>query len=100
MTDERPSFPELRQATLDEHGLGALERDLRALTTIHACRIKGDPRAMSASVSVAAAFEALRSGSADGLQIDYAHDDRRWRDTLIRRGDGFRLVRIAGIACE
>ena len=95
MSETPPALPRLYEAQLDAEGLRALERDLSALADIRSCRIKQGARAMSGEVSLTEALALLRGGEILGLQIEYLHDGRAWRDTLVRRGATTKLVRMA-----
>lgn len=91
-------LPPLQQTVLDPATLEALFRDLQACTQVVAVQPKlpGPPR-MSAGLpplSLETARAGLADGSLAGAQIRYRYENGTWCDTLIRRPDGIRLVRI------
>ncbi|MGD8862080.1 MAG: hypothetical protein PVI30_18860 [Myxococcales bacterium] len=97
MASDDPELPDLQQADLDEAGLDALVRDLKAMATIHEVRVKhravGHAQADPLSLEVAAAL--LRRGRVHGVQVFYSHRGTRWLDTLMRVQSGYRLVRLS-----
>lgn len=94
---EKPApLPELQDAVLDGAAVEALFADLAEHTTIGEIILKGGPteRGRVVQPSLAEAAAALASGTVRGVQIRYLHEGREWWDTLMRVGDGVRLVRI------
>lgn len=90
-------LPDVHKATLDADGLAALFADLAALPGAVEVRLKAAPtqRAEDAGTALERAHGLLRDGLVRGVQLIYAFDGQVWCDTLLRRGDGFALVRMA-----
>lgn len=93
--DEVP-LPEVQDAVLDEAFVARLFADVGACTELRSVTTKGGPelRTDGAGTTLAAAHEALRAGVVVGVQLRYVHEGRAWCDTILRRPDGFRVVRI------
>jgi hypothetical protein len=96
MSEPPLALPPVHVAVLDRDGLLALISDVEAVGTLLGLTIKrgarahGDDRAPPLHEAV----QALLDGSASGLQLRYLHEGRQWWDTIMRMGDGFRVVRI------
>ncbi len=89
-------LPPLSEAELDWDEVHQLIDDIRNLTdeiTLMRSAEKTASRAHAREQLLAAAA-ALQSGQVNRIQIRYRWDGAQWIDTLERRGESFRLVRI------
>ncbi len=89
------SLPPMHEATLNKEDVSSLFADIgkHALhITLIARRTSGDKNDQSGQL--AAACEQLLHGSVSRVQIRYEWENTKWIDTLERKPDGFRLVRI------
>lgn len=85
---------------LDGDGVGehlaALARDARSMEV----RVKAAPTVYSEAAEAGPAGELgelarrLRAGEVAAVQLRYLLDGAWWTDTIVRRGDDFRLVRM------
>jgi hypothetical protein len=91
-----PPLPEVYESVLSWDRLDDLLGDIEAATEVLDVMVKGHPVACAGHVGrdLAAARSALRDGTAIAVQIRYRHKGAEWRDTLMRVGDGVRVVRI------
>jgi hypothetical protein len=89
-------LPSLQQAELAWTKVHELLDDLHALVQVLEVRLKGvvDGHAEATTVDLATARNALAAGTALAVQVRYLHRGRPWCDTLVRSGEGVRLVRI------
>jgi hypothetical protein len=89
-------LPEVFDAVLDRDGVLRVVQDIAACAEILSVGVKRGARDHSdeAPVSLSAAVELLLAGQANGVQVLYRHQGRAWRDTLLRTGEAYRLVRI------
>jgi len=87
--------PRVFEATLSWDRVDDLLADLAAAATVEEVLMKGgaEARAHGATSDLAAVRKALSDGRITGAQIRYLHEGVRWTDTLLRAGDGVRLVR-------
>ena len=88
-------FPELQDELVDEPKIRALLFDLEQ-ATVRDVRLKAsaEHHAEGEAVGLVQAGQRLLAGSAMGLQIDYEYGGSSWRDTLLRIGGGYRVVRV------
>ncbi len=95
--EQKPPLPELHAAKIDAATLAALLEDLEAFTQIEEVLVKGGARTFAplGDAGLRAAAELLVRGEIRGFQVRYRHEGAEWRDTLLRDGEGFRLVRMA-----
>ncbi len=79
----------------DDRSLAVLFRDIVALGDIEDVMWKPSPlsRAESASLDLIEVHRALRSRTVCAVQIRYRRHGATWLDTVVRRGDGYRLLR-------
>jgi hypothetical protein len=91
-----PPLPEVFESVLSWATLDDLLRDISVATEVLGIMVKGHPLAHAGHIGadLAAARSALRDGSAIAVQIRYRHQGAEWRDTLMRVGNGVRVVRI------
>lgn len=95
-------LPPMREAVLDAQQLDALLADIHQFTSKITLMQRGkNPRAFAsgpstdtASIGLRLAGDSLKSGCVQRIQIRYVWNDASWIDTLERKTDGFRLVRI------
>ena len=90
-------LPELYQGNLDVTQVRQLFSDLREFAEIDGLSLKGGPSAMTNgenTTSLAEAEALLSAHQVMGVQIRYRYQDKAWFDTLLRRDDGVRVVRI------
>lgn len=89
------ALPEVFEAELDADSLAAVLSDIELCTQVLEVRLKrqGTSHADEAPTSLSDAGLALRSGHALGLQVRYEHKGQEWWDTVLRVGDGYKLVR-------
>jgi hypothetical protein len=89
-------LPELNQAVLDAPTVDALFEDIHRCAQLIEVIVKHSTRSYASEGSFTAqqARQMLEDGSASSVQIRYFFEDAQWWDTLIRTGDGFRVVRI------
>ena len=95
-------LPPMREACLSEEQVRQLFSDIDKLAT-DILLMQRSARSQRASVSSTAtsaeqlrmAEDSLLSGSIPRVQIRYHWQDANWIDTLERRDDGVRLIRIA-----
>lgn len=93
MDDE---LPELFEGAFDDEGLLAFGRDLAGAASHLEVRTKAVALSMqSGDDGLDQAFGALRDGRITAVQLRYAHEGRRFVDTLMREEPGrYRLVRM------
>ncbi|NOZ41428.1 MAG: hypothetical protein GXP24_14565 [Planctomycetes bacterium] len=91
------SLPPMHEATLDAQEVAALFADLEQ----HATAVQfvarsntGNASDRFSHVDIKGARDQLLGGNVRKLQIRYQWQNAHWIDTLERRPDGFRLVRI------
>jgi hypothetical protein len=88
-------LPELQQGRLDLATLWALVEEIETLGRVLEVSVKGAPAARARSeLGLRAGVEALVAGGVRGVQVRYAYDGREWVDTLLRDGQGVRVVRM------
>jgi len=89
-------LPDLQEAALDADTLAALVRDLETQTRILDVIVKGGAvqRADTSPTTLSGSVAQLLNGQVRGVQVRYEHAGSEWRDTLMRRDGGVRLVRI------
>jgi hypothetical protein len=98
---ELSQLPPMREALLNASQIEALFADIANLATnvLLMQRMDGAQRASAAAVSASdqlmAAQQALRAGKVQRVQVRYSWDNSAWIDTLERKTNEFRLVRIA-----
>ena len=94
-------LPPVREALLSASQIEALFADIAILATnvVLMQRMNGSPRATATSVSaneqLSAAQTAFLEGNVQRVQIRYRWEETAWIDTLERKANEFRLVRIA-----
>ena len=89
-----PELPELAQGMLDAAGLEALFRDLAACAIVEELQVKGGAQAYATGAgTLEGAWAALEHGGARGVQLRYRFQGQDWVDTILRAGNGWRLVR-------
>ena len=97
MSEPSLELPELTESVLGAEEVGALFRDLVALTKIVEIIPKRQARGYvddSTKLSLDDAREGILSGEFRGLQIRYLYDGGLWWDTLICSPKGINIVRI------
>lgn len=96
-TTEKPALPELYQTQMNVEGLQALFTDIKHCTRVVEVMVKHHPQAYvpEGTVSFEAAREMLLAGDVRGLQVRYVYEGQYWWDTILRRGEGFFVTRIA-----
>jgi hypothetical protein len=96
MKDTEQPLPELQDAMLDPGTLDQLITDLTTMTSDLSVRLKTHPEILTGAepASLEEGLQALRNGDVLGIQVRYRYGADRWCDTLLRTGDGIRLVRI------
>lgn len=89
------ALPALESAQLTRERVEGLFADIARATTVLAVLVKGGPeeRAAAPTRDLAAARTALLSGAVPSVQLRYVHEGTEWWDTVMRAGDGYRLVR-------
>ena len=98
---EMALLPPVREALLSASQIEALFADIAILATnvVLMQRMNGSPRATATSVSaneqLSAAQTAFLEGNVQRVQIRYRWEETAWIDTLERKANEFRLVRIA-----
>lgn len=94
-----PPLPDVQRSLLDERTLAELGQQLVGASRVIGVRLKGAPTTYTppgaGPISVPEALDLLRQRSVRGVQIDYVFEGVEWCDTLIRRADGYQLVRMA-----
>jgi ferredoxin-type protein NapG len=90
-------LPELHEGDLDGAGLRALFRDLSAAAQITQVRCKQAPgqRAEPAARTAEEALALILAGHVRGVQVRYRYEEQDWCDTVLAKGDGYRVVRVA-----
>ncbi len=90
-------LPDVYRGAVDVAGVRALFDDLMALPGGVEVRLKAGPevRAQVGVVAVDRARDLLLDGMVRGVQLVYTHEGQTWFDTVMRRGDGFEVVRMA-----
>ena len=88
-------FPDMHQGLLDAETLAQYFRDLEHARVFEVL-VKGAPRkyADEDSFSLERGRELFEAGTVRGLQIRYLWNDAEWWDTLLRGGNGVRIVRV------
>jgi hypothetical protein len=98
---ELSQLPPMREALLSASQIEALFADITNLATnvLLMQRMDGAQRASATAVSASdqlmAAQQALLAGKIQRVQVRYSWDNSAWIDTLERKTNEFRLVRIA-----
>ena len=89
-------LPKLQAESLDEALLKRLFEGLDALAAIDEVRVKGAAAAYAGErpVALREALELLLAGRIRAAQVVYEYRGRTWCDTVLRSGDGHRLVRM------
>ena len=89
-------LPDLHEGSLDPETLRLLCTEVASHGTAIEVALKGQAtaRAQGATTSPMEACEALLRGDVRGVQLRYRFEGAEWWDTLLRRPDGFQLVRI------
>lgn len=89
-------LPPVQDAVLDAAFVDRLFADVGACTELLSVTTKGgaELRAGGEGTTLAEAHAALSAGVVLGVQLRYRHEGRAWCDTILRRADGFRVVRI------
>ena len=90
-------LPDVYRGALNVEGVRALFGDLMALPGGVEVRLKAGPevRAQVGVVALDRAQDLLLDGMVRGVQLVYTHDGQTWFDTVMRRGEGFEVVRMA-----
>ncbi|QDS98798.1 hypothetical protein [Adhaeretor mobilis] len=89
------ALPPMHEALLNAGEVTSLFSDLaQHATAVQLITRRGAGVTPDQSEKLAAARDQLLDGTVRKLQVRYQWDSSRWIDTLERRPDGFRLVRI------
>jgi hypothetical protein len=93
--NEEPPIPEMREALLDESNVRALLADWLACTQIEQVFVKDSLRSQQpgSGLQVEVAIEEFLHGRFAAVQVRYAFEGYGWTDTLMRVGEGIRMVR-------
>jgi hypothetical protein len=96
LPEGEPPLPELHEAVVPWATVDALIADVSAAAELEEVMVKRDPRrhAAQTEVDLAAARALLASGEAMAIQLRYRFQGAHWCDTLLRVGDGVRIVRM------
>lgn len=96
MTAGDTPMPDVYDAVLDAEELDRLFADLSACVEILAVTVKQRSRALAGDepMDLDRARRLLAAGTVVGVQVRYRLDGAVWCDTLLRRPDGVRLVRV------
>ncbi len=92
-----PPAVKLLRKRLDQAGVEAHFAELRRDAQSLEIRIKGAAAAYSEATTAGQLDEVarrLRAGEIIAVQLRFFQDDAWWCDTLVRKGDDFRLVRM------
>ncbi len=95
--DQAIELPDVQDQVIDLATLRRLFSDIELASELVGVSLKGGARERTSGESgttLGEALEALASGSARGAQVRYLHQGREWWDTVMRAGEGYRLVRI------
>lgn len=99
-------LPDVYRGALDADGVRALFADLGALPGPVEVRLKASAQARAqlggdaGEITLPRAMALLLDGLVMGVQLVYEHDAQTWLDTVLRRGDGFEVVRMAAMAVD
>ncbi len=89
-------LPDLHEGWLDDETIRRVLDDLAACAEVLEVRLKAaaERHADAAPLSLDRARAAFLDGHARGLQVHYRFGGDEWTDTLLRSGQGVRLVRM------
>lgn len=95
--DEDFPLAQLTEADLDGETLRSLLRDWLECTEVLEITVKGGAtqRAQSALQTLPELVELLQRGELRGVQVRYRWNGQEWLDTLLRAGQGVRVVRTS-----
>jgi hypothetical protein len=93
-TGSTVKLPDVYTAELDDAAANELLSDLRLGATISSVQLRVVARGTPEQCDLDTGATALRAGTATAMQIRYGFDGSNWCDTLTRRGDTFRIVRM------
>ena len=86
--------PELFEGDLDDARLRELFTDLASCAEIRHIRMRGSDAATTPTPTLDEARDLLLADRVKAVQIVYRFEDGEWCDTLMRRDDAVRLVRV------
>jgi hypothetical protein len=91
------ALPDVHEAALDADGVRRVLGDIDACATLHSIIVKRGAleHADQQPKTLHAAARELFDGSARAIQLRYEHRGQHWTDTILRLGNGYRLVRVA-----
>ena len=90
-------LPDVHRGELDADGVRGLFADIGALPGPVEVRLKAaaERYADTGDIGLQRARDLLLDGLCLGVQLTYRHDGQLWLDTVMRRGEGFIIVRVA-----
>jgi hypothetical protein len=94
--EQEQRLPELWERPLDKESLAQLFADLACQVRIVGIREKssGAEYAGEEIGDLSGPRERLQSGQVHAVQIHYEYEGQEWRDTIVRSGGGWKLIRM------